>query len=318
MKIFSLKRIIVVLLTIYAVFCRSGEGRAYEIVIAQTSPASYYEKAVAGFMEVAVESVAITGPKSASPDTVNRFYINDTRDRELMARQISGSKPDLILAVGNQALEETEKYSDIPIVHLLVPSAAKYRAARSNVTGIEMMVAPARQLAAFIEVLPSVKSIGVVYDSAHSASFVKEAQAIADMRGIALVAEEVQDPRDVPALLTRFVGLVDAFWMLPDPTVTTPVTVEAMLNFSFENDVPLLTFSDKYLKVGASVSAGFDLFEIGSQAGRLARKLLASPTGKFVEAEYPEAVKVELNHKMVAKLGLLVNTASLNDRTFLD
>jgi ABC-type uncharacterized transport system substrate-binding protein len=99
--------------------------------------------------------------------------------------------------------------------------------------------------------------------------------------------------------------------MLPDATVTTPNTVEAMLHFSFDNHIPLLTFADKYLKLGATVSAGFDLFEMGAQAGRMARRVMSSPPERIAAVEFPEKVNVQLNGKVAVKMGLLVNTAAL-------
>jgi putative ABC transport system substrate-binding protein len=312
MTILNLKRTITILLAVYAVFFRVNKGLAYEIVIVQASAASYYEKAVAGFIATAVDSVSKKGPQSAQPDAISRFYLSDRQGSELFRRRVSEHTPDLILAVGNRALEELKDYSDIPIVHLLAPGALKFKSSRSNITGIKMVVAPARQVAAFTEVLPTLKTVGVLYDPAHSASFIEESRAVAEMHGIFLVAEEVRDPKEVPALLSRFVEGVDALWMLPDSTVVTPVTVEAMLNFSFDNQIPLLTFADKYLKVGALVSVGFELFEMGEQAGRLARKVMASSSEKIAAAEFPEKVKVHLNDRIAAKMGLIVNTAALD------
>ena len=142
---------------------------------------------------------------------------------------------------------------------------------------------------------------------------VKEAHAIAALNGIVLIAEEAENAKQVPAILARIAGGIDALWMLPDATVTTPNTVEAMLNFSFDNHIPLLTFADKYLKLGATVSAGFDLFEMGAQAGRMARRVMSFPPERIAAAEFPEKVNVQLNGKVAVKMGLLVNTAALDN-----
>ncbi|MFZ2948374.1 MAG: ABC transporter substrate binding protein, partial [Desulfuromonadaceae bacterium] len=77
----------------------------------------------------------------------------------------------------------------------------------------------------------------------------------------------------------------DLFWMLPDITVITPETAEAILLFSLENNIPILTFSEKYLERGAMLSIGIDPFDIGRQAGEMAQTLFSSgESARHVEA----------------------------------
>jgi putative ABC transport system substrate-binding protein len=305
-----LKRTIIILLAICGCFLRIPDAPAYEIVVVQTSNASYYEKTVRGFMATGVESVRKSGLKSAQPDTVRTYYLNDGEGSELLRRRVMASRPDLILAVGRRALQQVQGLRETPIVYLLAPEAQSLVRGQANITGIEMTISPARQLAAFIEILPAIKKLGVIHDPGVNADFIKEAISMAALHGIVLVAEEAADQKQVPAILARMAGGIDAFWMLPAAAIITPNTVEAMLNFSFANHVPLLTFADKYLELGATVSVGFDLFEMGTQAGRMARRIMSSSPGMIVAAEFPEKVNVQLNGKVADKMGLLVNSAA--------
>ncbi len=98
--------------------------------------------------------------------------------------------------------------------------------------------------------------------------------------------------------------------MLPDPTVTTPNTVEAMLHFSLDNQIPLLTFADKYIDMGATVAVTFDVYDMGVQAGRMARKVLQAP-GQTVPAESPARLNLRVNTRVAAKIGVMVDTAAV-------
>ena len=53
-------------------------------------------------------------------------------------------------------------------------------------------------------------------------------------------------------------GKIDILWMLPDATVVTDETVELLLRFSFQHDVPMFSFSKKYVEVGAVASLDVD------------------------------------------------------------
>ncbi len=286
---------------------------AYNIVVLQTSQAAPYEKSLEGFMSLAVTPALKKGQKSIQADSVKVIQLNNqTRGRDLK-RKVLGHRADLVLAVGRKALLRAMDLPDnLPIIYLLAPGGKSLSQGQTNISGIEMDILPARQLAAFIEILPSIKRLGVIYDPEKSADIIKEARSIAQLNGIELITEKAHSAREISGLIFGMAGRVDAFWMLPDSTVLTPNTIETMLSFSFEKQVPLLTFADKYLNLGATVSASFDLYDMGVQAGRMARKVLGSPSKKLGAAEHPEKVSMKLNHKIAAKLGIVVNTASLS------
>ena len=69
-------------------------------------------------------------------------------------------------------------------------------------------------------------------------------------------------------------GKIDIFWMLPDAEVITPETVDSILLFSFQNNVPVFSFSSKYVKMGALASLSVDPFALGAQTGELVAKKL--------------------------------------------
>ena len=155
-------------------------------------------------------------------------------------------------------------------------------------------------------VLPAARSIGLLYDPDQTGNFVQGLRDAAVTMNVNLSATAVRRSRDVPLLLNNMKGSAGVFWMLPDVTVITPETVESLLLFSLENNVPILTFSEKYLELGAMLSIGIDPFDIGVQAGEMAQKLFDSG-GK--DAQHVDARKalVSVNLKIAGKLGITID-----------
>ncbi len=61
----------------------------------------------------------------------------------------------------------------------------------------------------------------------------------------------------------------------PDLTVTNRKTVKSYVLFSVKNKVPILTFSEKLLKGGATLAVTFDLDGMAEQAAELAVEMLS-------------------------------------------
>lgn len=215
---------------------------------------------------------------------------------------LAGRKPDLVLAIGLDALKTVRNYSGAPIIYLMVlnPSAVVHNG--TNITGVSMTISPEKQLAAIRRVLPSAKRIGLLYDPNKSASFVKRARGAARELGIDLLAKEVRSSKEVATTLNSLKGIIEAFWMIPDTTVITPDTLELLMLFSLENNIPVCSFSSKYLEMGALVSLDISALEMGSQAGELAAKILAGKRPVDVPPVEADTVHLSINESVARKL----------------
>jgi len=89
--------------------------------------------------------------------------------------------------------------------------------------------------------------------------------------------------------------------------VITPETIEIMLLFSFENHIPVLTFSEKYVELGALMSIGIDAFDMGCQAGEMANQILKGSDVSIIQNAYArKAVIVDGRDKMSQKWSLRI------------
>jgi putative ABC transport system substrate-binding protein len=216
------------------------------------------------------------------------------------AGSVLSTKPDAIIAVGTGAFKKVRAVRDLPIIYMMViPSEAAFPA--ENMSGVSMDISPDASLTAITELFPSARKIGVLHDPRHIGPFVEEASEIARRRGVELVIRTVRSPQEVPAILEQMRPVPDVFWMLPDPTVVNAETVEYLLLYSFQKNVPVFSFSLKYVELGAVAALQATPFAMGAQAGELAKAL--SEGRKGPGRAYANRHRLIINRKVAAKMG---------------
>lgn len=211
--------------------------------------------------------------------------------------------PDAVFAIGTSAFKKVKTMKAPPVVYAMVmPSEAAEP--NPNLSGVSMDISPQAYLAAMKEVFPSAKRIGLLYDPRYTKAFVRDAVKAAGAAGVELVVKEANAPNEIEALLNAMRGRIDVFWMLPDPTVVTNETVDALLHFSFEHSVPLFSFSRKYTELGAVASLEVDPYDMGAQAGELVNTLTTNR--KDAIRVYARGARLLINMKVSNKMGIRI------------
>ncbi|KAF0218687.1 MAG: hypothetical protein FD174_2780 [Geobacteraceae bacterium] len=269
-------------------------AHGHEILVLQSLQVKPYEEALRGF-------------KSACSADMRRLTVSDMEGADL-TRTIHEERPGLILAIGADALKKIKRIKDIPIIYLMVLNPQQIAGGGKNITGVSMNIPPEKYLALLRKILAPPKMVGLLYDPVKTGSLVKKAQQAAGMMGIELLAKEVRRSKDVPELLNGMKGAINAFWMLPDTTVVTPETVEFFLLFSQEHKIPILTFANKYVEMGALISLDIDAFDLGRQAGEMAKKALeGTPVRDLPRSDARRSV-LKINRNVARKLGINPDT----------
>lgn len=269
------------------------------IIAVQSSNIKPYNDALRGF-----EDACNCGTK--------HLLITEAEERDLQTI-IHSAQPDLVLAIGIDALNKVKSIKDLPIVYIMVLNPQLGTSDHANITGISMIISPETQLSMIKRFMPDAKSVGLLYDASRMDDFVTKARRTAVSEGIRLVASEVRSPKDLPEQLKNMGENIDLFWMLPDVTVVTPETVEFILLSLIEKKIPVVTFSDKYLKIGAAVSLMIDAFDIGKQAWEMTEKVLAGAEIKKIEKRFARKSIVSVNRDIANKLGISVSDKFLNE-----
>jgi putative tryptophan/tyrosine transport system substrate-binding protein len=259
---------------------------------------------------------AITGFQSTCNLPINRFVISEMNGRDIV-QEIRKAEPSIILCLGMDALEKIKGINDIPVVYIMIPNSQAVSLKGINFTGVRMNIAQEAQLSVFLKAVPSVKNIGLVYNPENTGYIAQRVIDACTKAGIKLVVKETHDPRETPRAIKAMAGKIDGFWMLPDSSVFTSETTDYLFLFSIGNRVPILTFSEIYLKSGALISIGVDTFNMGSQAGEMAQKILS---GKPISSIPPVDARKEvisINSKVSEKLGIHIDEKFIEGSKFL-
>ncbi len=201
-----------------------------------------------------------------------------------------------------------EEIRDIPVVFAMVlnPTTVVGHEAH-NITGASMNAPIDQQIALLKKISPHVRRIGVIYDPSKTGFLVRQAERIARDQGVRLVTKAITSSKDSFAALDGMQGEIDALWILPDLTVLAPESVQYMLLFSFRNKIPLLGLSENQARMGALLGLSFDSGrEIGIQAGELANEILAGRSVEDIPFTTARKVRLTVNLKTAAKLGLQI------------
>ena len=273
--------------------CQGSAWAGQEIVAVQSIRVQPYEDAVRGF-------------ERACSAKIKRLIISELKGTDIVEK-INEIRPDMILAVGLDALSRVKRIKDIPVIYLMVLHPQSILSGEKNISGVSMDIPQEKQLRTLLDALPQTKTVGLLYAQEKTGRLAEKAREAARGIGIKLLAKEVHSTRDVPQSIQDMKGKIDVFWMLPDLTVITPETIEFVLLFSLENKIPILAFSEKYVELGALMSVGIDAFDIGIQAGEMAEKILSGRD--IMNAQHVDARKavISINLKVAKTLGIPID-----------
>jgi putative ABC transport system substrate-binding protein len=265
---------------------------AQKAVVIQSIRIKPYEEAIKGFKDV-------------WGSELERFVISETRPDKIR-KKIKENEPDLILAVGIDALSIAKYFLNIPVVYIMVLNP-QLDTNHKMITGVSMDISLKQKVTIITQALPEIRKVGLLYNPKSPSKYLEEAQELLNKKGIILIAKQTHGPQSVPKALQEMKTQIDAFWMFPDLTIVTPETVEYIMLFSLENKVPIITFSEKYVELGALLSIGIDSYDIGVQTGELAKQLLSDEQITKITSIKARKAITTINLNVAKQLGIKLN-----------
>jgi putative ABC transport system substrate-binding protein len=246
---------------------------------------------------------ALRGFKSVCKGASKTVVVADAEGTDL-PRMIREERPQLILAIGADALQKVKRIRNIPVIYLMVLNPEAITGGGKNIAGVEMNIPPEKYLDLMLKLNPDSLKVGIFYDPTKTGTFVKRILQSAGAMGIEIIAREVHSPKEVPEMFTRMKSSFNIFWLLPDSTVVTPETVEFLLLHTQEVAMPVVTFAGKYVETGALISLDIDGFDLGKQAGEMANNILGgAAVSELPNVDARKAV-LKVNRNVAKKLGI--------------
>ncbi len=278
-------------LAVMFLFFNTSLLSAKEVVVVKSHDIKPYNDTIEGF-------------KRTCRCTVRELNLPETGQNNVQ-KKILEIGPDAVLAIGMDALNSVGKIDKLPIFYsMLTELMPEFAEKRKKYSGAGMDILPETYLGYMKRLFPKAKRVGIIYSKRNTAQFVNEALAVSNSIGFEMIVREVSTPARVPAIIESMAGKIDIFWMLPDTDVITSETVDSILLFSFQNNVPVFSFSNKYVKMGAMASLSVDPVALGAQTGALVAKKLDNGAVENLVHIRPQKVLLSVNRKIAAKFGL--------------
>jgi putative ABC transport system substrate-binding protein len=285
-------------LAVACVLAGWGHARAEIVTILQSGSLPVYSELQAALVtQIEQAGPRIAGKRIASVSTLMHDVSKNDAPSHLKLKY-----SDVVVAIGTPALEATRDFGP-PVVYLLSPSPEAAAGQRPNVTGVRMVFPPAAWARITAESFAGRTRVGLLH-SPGTAAWVREAETSCRAAGLTLVSRKVENNRDFPAALQGLAGQVDVLWMVPDLALLTPETAERLALFSLENRIPLVTFSERFLKAGATAALLPDLNLMAAQAAGLVVEILQNPATRPLPAALEPIPLIRWNETVAGKLGL--------------
>ena len=297
-------RISLAVLLVCMIFCPSLTEAGQKIVAVQSIRVAPYEEALQG-----VQTVCTT--------EIERLVLSEMEGKDL-EKEVRRAQPDVILAIGMGALLKVKEIQDIPIVYLMVLNPESVLSSHKNITGVSMNISPEKQLNTLRAGISQTQRVGLVYDPKRTGQFAERAGEAAEESGITLITKEIHQPTEALSAIKSLKGAIDVFWMIPDATVLSLEIIEFVLLFCLENRIPILTFAEKYVEMGALLSIGIDAQDIGHQAGEMVQRIASGKDVSQVPRVDARKTIVTINLKIAKKLGITVNKETLSEARIVD
>jgi putative ABC transport system substrate-binding protein len=270
--------------------CGQEEGSA---LIIRSKDFALYDRAIDGF-------------KNVFRGTVKIITMEASLDDQAYLTEIHDSNPQVILAVGLRAAKWVkENAGDVPAVFCMAMHPEQNQLKTESMTGIHLEPSPEDQLRAFTRVLPDAATIGLIYDPKRTGGQVEKMKKAAVGLRLNILDRPVDSREEVPGALQEVLGEVQALWLLRDATVLTRMFFNHTLIVQLNQRIPLIAYSEQFVRKGAYASFAASYEMHGVKAGELANQILSGTSPSDIPLAYPEG-KLTLNMRTGQMIGVVM------------
>ena len=198
----------------------------------------------------------------------------DDRPPVTILRVINDSNPGAVIAIGLRAARSSVAMSDHPVVFSQVFNYEHHELLQKNSRGVAALPPIDAQIAAWKEVDPSVKRIGLIIGEGHE-ELVAAAELAAQRHDIDLVVQIARSDQETLYFFRRMIRDVDGLWLLPDNRILSSRVLQQMLAEAKQRRFPVSVPSESMLSLGAMISMTTQASDIAATIADVVRKIAA-------------------------------------------
>jgi len=291
----------------------SASKKVYQIGVVQYIEHPAMDAAYAGFKE----ELAAKGYKDG--DNIKLDFKNgqgDTNNLNTIANQFIGDKKDLILAIATSAAQAVASQTQtIPIIGTAITDyeAAKLVVSNDkpgrNVTGTSDLVSIADQIKLGKELVPTAKTVGLLYSSSepNSVEQIKLAKTAIANLGMSYKEVTVASPNDVQQATQSLVGKCDYVFIPTDNTLAS--AMQTVAGITTPAKLVTIVGADTMVDDGGFATMGIDYTDLGRQTADMAVQILSGEKKPAdLPIEWTEKTSVTINADLVKAFGITIPT----------
>lgn len=232
---------------------------------------------------------------------------------QTIAKQFTDADKDLIFAIATPSAQAAyNSTKDIPIIFTAVTDPVKaeiakdWKSSGTNVTGTSDKVPIGEQLQLLKELIPTLKTLGVIYSSSEANSLVQvgELKEEAKKEGIEVKEVSVTNVNEINQNLASIIGKVDALYTPTDNTVASAYSLVGKL--CLDANVPILGAEEAVVDKGGLITIGIDYYKLGKEAGEKAVEVLEGKKPSDIEITTLSDKVITINTDVAKKLNITV------------
>lgn len=239
-----------------------------------------------------------------------------------IARQFVGEKPDVLVGIATptaQALVSATR--SIPVVFTAVTDPVGAKLVKTmiepgkNVTGLSDLSPVNQHVALIKEIMPNVKSIGVVFNpgEANAVTLVELLKQSASEHGIKVVEATALKSADVQSATQAIVAKSDVIYAPTDNTVAS--AIEGMIVAANQAKTPVFGGATSYVEKGAIASVGFDYYQVGVQTADYVAAIIEGAEPGSLDVKVAKGSDLVVSSSAAMKLGITIPQAVLDRAT---
>ncbi len=219
--------------------------------------------------------------------------------------------PKVLVALSTQSaqlLETISQQQHIPLVFTAVtdPVAAKLvknlNAKTPGINGISDYMPPEPQIAMIKSFLPSIKTLGVLYNPSevNSTTYLETFEKAAVASGITIVRSPLNSTNEAVPATKNLLGKVDAIYFPNDNTAMAAVS--AIVGVAHSQGVPVFANDSASVEKGALAAVAYDRTQMGYDTADLVIEVLKKGFDLAKPIKVGSTIRIVENDEALAKL----------------
>ncbi len=222
-------------------------------------------------------------------------------DRTKLQPELLRLNPRLIVTIGSGALREvlSIKPSAAVLATLILDDGGAPAARLAGAVYLDVSLETV--LSQLSGLFPGKTRLGLIRAGAENAGDA-DLERLAAERGFRLKVARCAGPEHLLPVFVALKPSCDLVWCAADGMLYNSVTIKPLILASLEYRLPIIGFSESFVRAGATAGIYPDFQDMGKQAGEMAADFLAGRN--YTRQQQPRKVRLGVNSRVVRLMGL--------------